>query len=259
MIPEQQCSKCGEVKPVAGFVFRKQTNRLHTQCRDCVNERERARYAAMPLEKRKEIQRAGYLRNKVRKFETRRKWRASHREIENAAAKRRREKNLELSRAKERDYCRRNRVQKNAATRAWASNNRDKQRAFCAKWRSKVGNRAKAVAATRNWQRRNPEKVKIYGRRGESVRRARESGSVVDLRQITEWETLWRAKKIVRCYWCFGRFAPSQCASDHVVALAIGGAHSIGNLCISCWSCNSSKRANTIAQWNQRISEPVLL
>lgn len=90
-------------------------------------------------------------------------------------------------------------------------------------------------------------------------RRSRTVSTPNDLAAIAAWEMAWRNKRSVRCYWCGGRFSPSQCHADHVQALATDGAHTIDNLCISCAQCNWKKNDKPLSEWNQSLIQMVLL
>jgi len=78
-------------------------------------------------------------------------------------------------------------------------------------------------------------------------------------RVIRLWISSWRNKPFVICYWCLAKVRGKDAHADHVITLAKGGKHNIGNLCVSCSKCNHEKHAHTIAAWNQKLSEPVLL
>lgn len=117
-------------------------------------------------------------------------------------------------------------------------------------------NSDKVYARTHQWQQENPIKTRQH----RETRKARRMGVARgDPALITAWERRWKARKTVRCYWCKQSFSPKRCHTDHVVALSIGGSHSIENLAISCAKCNQRKEAASVAEWNKRIMEPVLL
>lgn len=79
-----------------------------------------------------------------------------------------------------------------------------------------------------------------------------------ELKLIAAWEKRIRSQPFVSCYWCKKTIPNTKINIDHIIALTRGGAHEIGNLCVSCKSCNSSKHAKTLEIWNSEISEPVL-
>ena len=97
-------------------------------------------------------------------------------------------------------------------------------------------------------------------RQSAAKRRAlKRSAPIGDIEIITKWIEQWKAKRKVRCYWCGEKFPPNKCHMDHIISLARGGKHSIENLAISCFSCNSRKRAKSLDDWNAVLVQPVLL
>lgn len=46
---------------------------------------------------------------------------------------------------------------------------------------------------------------------------------------------------VIVCYWCKKLTGPGERHVDHIKALAAGGTHTAGNLCIACEDCNLSK------------------
>lgn len=76
---------------------------------------------------------------------------------------------------------------------------------------------------------------------------------------ILKWETSWRKKRTVICYWCSTDVSPKRCHSDHVTPLSKGGIHAVENLCISCAVCNMRKHDKMLPEWNSKLAQPVLL
>jgi 5-methylcytosine-specific restriction endonuclease McrA len=55
------------------------------------------------------------------------------------------------------------------------------------------------------------------------------------------------------CAYCQAPFARSADKSlDHIVPLSRGGEHSIGNVCICCKRCNTSKGMTELSEWRER-------
>lgn len=123
----------------------------------------------------------------------------------------------------------------------------------------------------KEWAARNKSKVKQLAQRwyadnkhrakaNSDARRARRVNATIgDTKQIARWERRWKKQPKVRCYWCGINVNPDKCDTDHIVALALGGAHEIGNLCVSCSTCNNQKHAKPVSEWNKVIQSPVLL
>jgi len=75
-------------------------------------------------------------------------------------------------------------------------------------------------------------------------RKARIARAAVGDAASVERFFLWaRTAPLVRCYWCKRRTAPATRHVDHIIPLAKGGAHVVGNLCVSCRRCNTRKQA----------------
>ena len=136
-------------------------------------------------------------------------------------------------------------------------------------WRT--NNRLREKIRGREYRKQFPEKVRDISRRYNNAhpenaicrrnkRRALKAGAKLGNQAVIRvWESKWRGKQRVRCYWCGGEFNPSVCHSDHVMPLSKGGPHTIENLCISCLNCNLSKHDLLLGDWNSGLKEPVLL
>ena len=152
----------------------------------------------------------------------------------------------------------------------------ERNRAYCKVYHKQK--KAKIAKRKKQFRRDNIEVVLISERRSKkrflaahpgygwpkykqlhaAIRARRKNAPVGNLETIKLWESKWNQKKSVRCYWCQNHFQPSQCHTDHITALALGGPHTIENLCVSCSQCNKRKQAQTVTAWNQRITAPVL-
>lgn len=99
-------------------------------------------------------------------------------------------------------------------------------------------NSHKAVAATKDWNRRNPE----YKRASEQRRRSAKIGNGVF--EISKKEI----SKIISSA-CVACGSYDKMTMDHIIPLSRGGKHSIGNLQPLCFSCNSSKNNRTMTEW----------
>lgn len=106
------------------------------------------------------------------------------------------------------------------------------------------------------WRKGHPEKCRAYSHRHRALEM---NASIGDPKVIMRWESSYRSKRGVLCYWCGGKFQGKKCHTDHIHPLSKGGHHSIENLCISCPSCNHKKKAKTLERWSSEILSPVLL
>lgn len=153
-------------------------------------------------------------------------------------------------------YIRARELNRAAVTR-YREKNREKVRRIDDAYRA--ANRDRVRARNRAWRAANPESERLCIMRARAKRLAAKTnapaGSSV---QIYRWEKEWRQRKRVRCYWCGNRQHPRECNADHIHPLSKGGIHEVGNLCISCYSCNKKKSAKLIPRWNAQIESPVL-
>lgn len=145
------------------------------------------------------------------------------------------------------------RSQHRAAVRAGYARRADYYKAVHKVW--KAANPDKLRAAERNLYASDPEKYKRKYRKWAasnpesravrmSRRRARMAAVSVTL-TLAQWRAVL-ASYGQRCAYCG---SPDRISQDHVVAIALGGAHSADNVVPACGSCNSAKRARTVDEW----------
>jgi 5-methylcytosine-specific restriction endonuclease McrA len=114
-------------------------------------------------------------------------------------------------------------------------NNKEKLRARCRTWRA--NNHAKARELERNYRLANPHIGRLQNHRRKALKYKN------GVYKITKKD----CQKIMSkpCFYCGEKAAHL----DHVIPLALGGRHSIGNLVASCMKCNTSKHKKTIMEW----------
>lgn len=98
-------------------------------------------------------------------------------------------------------------------------------------------NKEKTVANAKRWTTKNAERRKAISQSYKHRRRASEKTGISGP-ELSAWKKA--APKI--CYWC-GVCCKKKSVVDHYEPLAKGGKHEIGNLVISCRSCNATKSA----------------
>jgi 5-methylcytosine-specific restriction endonuclease McrA len=150
----------------------------------------------------------------------------------------------------------------NANSAKWREANPDYQQRHYLANREAVLARQKAYrdnnleqcrAKARNYRRQNKQKNAVYfseyikkhpekNRAKRQRRRALELAASVYLVSRKEITKLYASN----CFYCGGA---GRIELDHVVPLAQGGQHSIGNLVPACMACNRSKGSKTIMQW----------
>lgn len=111
------------------------------------------------------------------------------------------------------------------ATRSWRANNKEKINEYQKQWRLE-----------------NADKLKSYSFTQGSLRRSRSKGDNKFFISSKELDGLKRQP----CAYCG---AKDKIEIDHIVPLARGGEHRIGNLITSCQSCNRQKHKKTIMEW----------
>ncbi len=155
-------------------------------------------------------------------------WAVNNRERFNARHRKLYHSNLEQSRANQRAKYVRLKVQKLAYSKIWKASNRDK----CRGYNVKAKLRRRAIIA---------------------------GVDIGSIRVISTWWNKVRSRSTAVCYWCRDRVSTKTIQCEHIIAISRGGAHDIRNLCASCPDCNHSKHVKPLAEWNQKIKEPVLL
>jgi 5-methylcytosine-specific restriction endonuclease McrA len=95
----------------------------------------------------------------------------------------------------------------------------------------------------KNWAKEHPDKISMANAR----RRARILDNGIFDISAKEISELYASS----CFYC-GSFNNIQL--DHVMPIAKGGTHSIGNLVAACSWCNQSKKDLTLMEWRMSLS-----
>jgi len=147
-------------------------------------------------------------------------------------------------------YYKINKIKINAKSAEWSKNNPELRRLYSRNWKARHPEKAKKskqkwqaenkekIAGQKNaWRLLNIEKDRLYA----SNRRARKLNAGVFLLSDKDLKKLYN----LPCVYC-----GNKCEQiDHVIPLAKGGRHSIGNLTSSCRPCNQSKGSKFITEW----------
>lgn len=122
----------------------------------------------------------------------------------------------------------------------------DGRQGFCRSCVSLIdtANRSKdsVKASKRKWRDANRDLVRLYARVSVAKRRQQIDA---DKRKVLGKDLRRLVNRYGGCAYCDGPYE----ALDHVVPLARGGRHSIGNLLPACRFCNSSKGARLLVEW----------
>lgn len=203
------CSACAVAKSPAEF--NKDKSKRDGLCSRC-RECNKARAAQW------------YLENKESALAQRKERFQNKRDIELEQMRRWREANAE---------------RKKIADEAWRAANTDRNRATKLAWQR--ANKAKVAEINERHRRLYPEGVANRSHR----RRARKNAVSVHVVTVADIRRL-RARFGGLCAYC--EAAPGS-TLDHVVPLARGGSHSLGNLVPACKSCNCSKGEKFLFEW----------
>lgn len=152
----------------------------------------------------------------------------------NADQRARRAANPEVERAKERAYRKANAERVKKWRRADYERNGHKTRAKHAEWYA--ADPEKFIRRVVDWQRRNPDLVRLRGGRYKARKLAATVGEVTPdglMGKLAYWGGA--------CHLCGGEHGEVT-DWDHVKPLARGGAHVLANLRPACDHCNSRKK-----------------
>lgn len=126
---------------------------------------------------------------------------------------------------------------------------------YCSPWCSKrayyEANRERLIASAVQWAADHPEEMRVRRRARRALKRSNPGSVGVELK---DWRRL-----VLRyrgcCAYCGNQ--PEVVQMDHVIPLARGGRHAIGNVLPACPSCNHSKQAALLAEWRHRRKLPL--
>lgn len=168
---------------------------------------------------------------------------STNREKISAKNARYREENRDELLRKNREYWHKNQVQLKASALEYRKARREEINLKAAAYRD--SNREKINASVAEYRHSNPDKILERNRR----RRARLAGNRSfavtqrDIQRLVE-------RHDGRCVYCHEKFNESSPMNlDHVIPVALGGGHGIGNLVPACESCNCSKGAKLLIEW----------
>jgi hypothetical protein len=141
--------------------------------------------------------------------------------------------------------------------RGWHELHHEKQNRRSAEWRDqnkercsrtgrayRIAHHDSCVARSRRWKLANPDLVRANWNRANARRRVLKANASHGDRRSYQAYTRWVAMVAkIRCYWCHKPTTRKTRHMDHIIPLAKGGSHSVGNLCVACVHCNCSKKA----------------
>lgn len=153
-----------------------------------------------------------------------------------------------------------------AAVKAWQSKNQERVIENRRRWY--LENMEKAKANVSAWYRANTERARERSKKHrednaeyyrvkkaeyhrQNRHRSRANGSAQkarmrnaqlgDKRPILAFCKFLLTAESIACYWCREDLPVERRQIDHIIPLQRGGPHSVGNLCVSCPTCNNKK------------------
>jgi len=124
--------------------------------------------------------------------------------------------------------------------KSWNIENAEYKYEYAKRWRQE--NPERYCESKRKWRQLNPERHKIITRKRDSKRRANKKNNGVF--KVTTKDTRKLYQK--NCVFCGDH---ENIEIDHVIPIAKGGVHGIGNLQPLCKVCNSKKSDNYMMQF----------
>lgn len=157
-----------------------------------------------------------------------------------------------------------------ASTERWAKQNPEKRKASQARIYQR--NRNEAIKKASAWSKAHPERCRANAKASRDRHperwRARIAKRVALCKDANArgrgrakiYGTIWEdcsakirfLKLLPFCQYCFTLIAGRKTV-DHVMPLARGGTHAVGNLRIACLKCNCSKLDKLLSEWSGRL------
>ena len=136
-----------------------------------------------------------------------------------------------------------------ARRRQWYADNKDRKRAYDTRRRNGPLRQHILLTSRRGHATRmisDAEGVRFSRRLAKSRRRARLRDAGVFRVTNRDIERM-RFRQSGLCAYCPEGLSKAEL--DHVVPIARGGSHGVGNLVLTCPACNRSKNARTVMEW----------
>jgi HNH endonuclease len=243
---KKKCTACLEEKLLAGFYVC--GGRYKSQCKQCITDAKRARYAIDPT-----AEKAAML-----------KYRSKHREEARERSRLWRNEDPERARQLALRYRMKHRGEARTKTQQWRAEDPERSRSSRKKWKRK--NHTKVIAASRRYYAKNKDKIRIrkvaWGKSNKdksisyaNTRRARKLGaegahSDADIKAI--WERQKHKCAMPNCEYKIAAAGSNKYHVDHIHPLVRGGSNWPDNLQILCKTHNHQKCAADPYEWAQR-------
>lgn len=215
------CSKCRAELPATSEYFHRDSTKpdgLYPSCKACKSAQGKQYF----IENREAIlagNRAWQSANPDRHRELIRRWQKANPDKVKESARR--------TRKKHRDKA-------NAQSLAYRWNNIDRLREYDREYSKK--NRERKRADQARYRQADPDRYRAYVINYQSLKKnGGEKITADDIRRLYQSQD-------GRCFWC-SVVVNNTFHVDHVIPLSRGGLHCLGNLVVTCPSCNESKNA----------------
>lgn len=215
----KHCSKCGQLKPLDQY-------RVNKAAKD-------GRQSAC-----KQCQKQHYINNKQAYRDKSEQWRIDNPSKYKAATKAYYDANAEIIRQRAKEWHHQNKTYASKKAKERYAANPEYWRQKSRDWIA--ANREYKRARDSQYAKEHPEVYKASAARRKA--RIRQNG----IYAISQKEM--RKLYASPCLYCG---STQRIEADHVIPIARGGTHSIGNLVPACKSCNASKRQRTITEWKK--------
>lgn len=217
----KKCSVCDRTQPVSNFTVNKALKSgLSSFCKDCAAER-RKKYYDKDKEHINKLKRKNRIRYRDKALAYDKEYYQKTKERRLEYARQYRKDNRDKLLADTREYNKTHKKENKERTQKYRKNNLEKVRQIKA-----------------NYRKNNPEAVQKH----HMTRRARKAQNGIFEVSKKELQKLMKGP-------CVSCGSTERINIDHIIPIARGGAHSIGNLQPLCKSCNSSKIDKTMTEW----------
>lgn len=221
MTQTKVCTQCKTEQPLDNFSINKALKSgLSSFCKSCAAIRRKVQYEKNG-DRIRELKKGTMERTKKKRREYQQQYYYSNREHNVQKAKEWREAHPGHSSAYNKEYYKTHKKENKERTSNYRKNNPEKVRQIKADYR-----------------KNNPEAVQKH----HMTRRARKAQNGVFEVSKKELQRLMKGP-------CVSCGSMERINIDHIIPIARGGAHSIGNLQPLCKSCNSSKIDKTMTEW----------
>lgn len=253
------CRRCQEHRSDQEFnANRSAMDGLQDWCRRCESA-----YREENQERRNEVKRRGYGRDRARVLARVAAWEAANRDWINLRRRARRcgvpaciedrdrvallVAEAEAHAEHRRREAKAEQLRRRAARQAELERQRAARKPHARKMTPARRAMIKRMKARRRAER--PEEVRAERRAAKQRRRALKAGSTAEPFTRPQLLASYAERGPLQCVYCTGPYE----SDDHVIPLSQGGEHSIANLVPACMLCNARKGARTPEQW---ISTP---